>query len=734
VLSTEPVQRRAVAVALVYQSEALNAHVREAMTELGARVVFESSVLAYRAAELNGSSAEVVIVNLDPSSDEDLGAIDDLLIDHTRRVVFNDGEATARLSGWDLARWARHLAAKVLGETVGLPPAPIGSERIPQAGLQRAAELSTPTRPRGMEPTTPIGTNAEAEHAADEMTRALAGFSMAQAEVSEQSVAHDELSASLAGLGLGDFASLSSPPAPAPAAPLNAEPSATVSPIEPAFDLPDFGMSAIEEPTPAVKVGEAKSIFEELGLGLDLGSPAPAVSAPNPESTELDNPFSGLDIDFDSFDAAPPARDEPQGLDALLATLPKEPVAEKSAPAPRTDRSTAPTLELPAIPVAAVAKATASQPPADNPFAGLSLELAPLDGAAPAPAAPIERATNTSAPGRDFSSALAGLSLEPLEGESSGPLFGLAPKVPAAEAAAPAPTVAPIPSARTPVAAAPVDDNPFADLSLSLESIDGDLAPVAMAAASGPPPIDDDNPFADFDLGLDLNTDSHAPPAIPTLERESAADGASEDDFMRELAALGALSDRVAGSVDHVVLLGASIGGPDAVREFLGGIQASSGSVFVLAQHMGADFVDLMAQQLQRATRLNVVMPKSGDIAKAGDVVIVPVAERLLLEPDGQVRLLVPDQVSPYSPSIDQALCDLADRFGDKAMAIIFSGMAHDAIEGAKYLASRGGRIWVQDPATCVVSSMIDGAVEAGVVSFIGSPTDLAEQFNREFK
>lgn len=736
-LSTEPVQRRAVPVALVYQSEALNAHVREAMTELGARVVFESSVLAYRASELNGSSAEVVIVNLDPSSDEDLGAIDDLLIDHTRRVVFNDGEATARLSGWDLARWARHLAAKVLGETVGLPPAPIGSERIPQAGLQRAAELSTPTRPRGMEPTTPLGTNAEAEHAADEMTRALAGFSMAQAEVSEQAVAHDELSASLAGLGLGDFASLSSAPAQSQPAPTTPAPAVTTSPelptapIEPVFDLPDFGMSSIEESTPVVKVGEAKSIFEELGLGLDLAAPAPAASVPKTESDELDNPFSGLDIDFDSFDAAPPTRDEPQGLDALLANLPKEPTSDKAAPAERTDRSTAPTLELPAIPAAAVAKAGTTKP-ADNPFAGLSLELAPLDGVAAAPAAPVERATNTSAPGRDFSSALAGLSLEPIEGESTGPLFGLAPKLPATEAPAPAPAAATAP--KPTLAAATLDDNPFADLSLSLESIDAGTTSVATPAASGPPPIDDDNPFADFDLGLDLGADGHPPPAIPSLERESAAEGASEDDFMRELAALGALSDRVAGSVDHVVLLGASIGGPDAVREFLGGIQANSGSVFVLAQHMGADFVDLMAQQLQRATRLNVVMPKSGDIAKAGDVVIVPVAERLLLEPDGQVRLLVPDQASPYSPSIDQALCDLADRFGDKAMAIIFSGMAHDAIEGAKYLAGRGGRIWVQDPATCVVSSMIDGAVEAGVVSFIGSPSDLAEQFNREFK
>jgi two-component system chemotaxis response regulator CheB/chemosensory pili system protein ChpB (putative protein-glutamate methylesterase) len=44
----------------------------------------------------------------------------------------------------------------------------------------------------------------------------------------------------------------------------------------------------------------------------------------------------------------------------------------------------------------------------------------------------------------------------------------------------------------------------------------------------------------------------------------------------------------------------------------------------------------------------------------------------------------------------------------------------------------RGGTIWVQDPATCVISSMVDGAQEAGVVSFVGSPAELAQEFIAE--
>ena len=72
-------------------------------------------------------------------------------------------------------------------------------------------------------------------------------------------------------------------------------------------------------------------------------------------------------------------------------------------------------------------------------------------------------------------------------------------------------------------------------------------------------------------------------------------------------------------------------------------------------------------------------------------------------------------------------MIDMADRFGQRCTGIIFSGMASDAIEGAKYLSSRGAKVWVQDPATCVISSMIDGAQAAGVVSFVGAPEQLAD-------
>ena len=80
----------------------------------------------------------------------------------------------------------------------------------------------------------------------------------------------------------------------------------------------------------------------------------------------------------------------------------------------------------------------------------------------------------------------------------------------------------------------------------------------------------------------------------------------------------------------------------------------------------------------------------------------------------------------PYSPSIDRVIEDVAERYGDAAGAIIFSGVSDDAVRGCSALAAKGGRVYTQSPESAVVSTMIDAVTETGVVSFSGSPKELA--------
>lgn len=178
----------------------------------------------------------------------------------------------------------------------------------------------------------------------------------------------------------------------------------------------------------------------------------------------------------------------------------------------------------------------------------------------------------------------------------------------------------------------------------------------------------------------------------------------------------------------RVWVLGASLGGPQAVRAFLSRLSGESPIAFILAQHIGEGFDQLLASQLDRETALHVACARAGARLRHGDVLLAPLDRALRIDRDGCVRLHPLAERGIYSPSIDEVMHEVAQRYGANAGAIVFSGMGDDGIEGARAIAAEGGVVWAQDAASAVISSMPDHARRAGVVSLSGPPESLADQ------
>lgn len=123
------------AVALLFADAALGAHLRDALTALGARIVHEGAASEVTREALAASGADVVVVNLEPSEVAYLERLYDVLAGGSWHVIFNDAEASRNLSGWDRARWARHLAAKLVGSSDVDPPRPADARAAPPAPL-----------------------------------------------------------------------------------------------------------------------------------------------------------------------------------------------------------------------------------------------------------------------------------------------------------------------------------------------------------------------------------------------------------------------------------------------------------------------------------------------------------------------------------------------------------------------------------------------------------------------
>lgn len=119
------------AVALLFEDVALGDQLRSALLERGARIVHEGGLSGLSRERVLELGADVLVVNLDDDNDDALDRLCDVIEGDRPRVVFNDAQASRKLDGWDRARWARHLAAKVLAMGDVDPPRPADAPPVP---------------------------------------------------------------------------------------------------------------------------------------------------------------------------------------------------------------------------------------------------------------------------------------------------------------------------------------------------------------------------------------------------------------------------------------------------------------------------------------------------------------------------------------------------------------------------------------------------------------------------
>ncbi len=186
------------------------------------------------------------------------------------------------------------------------------------------------------------------------------------------------------------------------------------------------------------------------------------------------------------------------------------------------------------------------------------------------------------------------------------------------------------------------------------------------------------------------------------------------------------LAQRDAEGLDLVVVLAASLGGPAAVKEFLDFLPKGMPVAFVLAQHIDERMQETLAHVLVRHNGMPCKVAAAGDRLRHGELLIAPVASEIDFTAEGDVVVRNIKWDGPYSPSIDQVLANVTRRFGKRAGALIFSGMGGDGSISGPIMQDAGGFLWAQTAASCACSSQPDSMRATGVVSFNGTPAELA--------
>lgn len=161
-------------------------------------------------------------------------------------------------------------------------------------------------------------------------------------------------------------------------------------------------------------------------------------------------------------------------------------------------------------------------------------------------------------------------------------------------------------------------------------------------------------------------------------------------------------------TTDKVVVVGASTGGTEALREFLQSMPLDAPPI-VIVQHMPAEFTARFAQRLEQICRITVKEAADDDSVIRGQALIAPGNRHMLLKRSG-ARYFVEIRDGPlvcrHRPSVDVLFRSAARYAGKNAVGVIMTGMGDDGAKGMLELRQAGAHTIAQDEATCVVFGM----------------------------
>ena len=179
----------------------------------------------------------------------------------------------------------------------------------------------------------------------------------------------------------------------------------------------------------------------------------------------------------------------------------------------------------------------------------------------------------------------------------------------------------------------------------------------------------------------------------------------------------------------EAIFIGASTGGPEALKTLITALAGQVNVPVFITQHMPPLFTKILAEHLSKQTGAKVIEAEHGSDAKAGIFYIAPGNRHMIVvaAPHGvRIELNDHEQENFCRPAVDPLFRSAASVLGERALAIILTGMGHDGREGAKSLAARGATIIAQDEETSVVWGMPGAIVRAGLASAAKPLTDIA--------
>jgi two-component system chemotaxis response regulator CheB len=179
---------------------------------------------------------------------------------------------------------------------------------------------------------------------------------------------------------------------------------------------------------------------------------------------------------------------------------------------------------------------------------------------------------------------------------------------------------------------------------------------------------------------------------------------------------------------EKLIVIGASTGGTEAIKEILTHLPADSPGI-VITQHMPPGFTTSFAARLNGLCQISVKEAVNGERILPGHAYIAPGGKQFRIGRSGANYVAVVEDgelVNRHKPSVEVLFKSAASVVGRNAFGIMLTGMGNDGAQAMREMKDAGSYNFVQDEASCIVFGMPKEAILHGAADEVLPLTSIA--------
>lgn len=188
----------------------------------------------------------------------------------------------------------------------------------------------------------------------------------------------------------------------------------------------------------------------------------------------------------------------------------------------------------------------------------------------------------------------------------------------------------------------------------------------------------------------------------------------------------------------HLVVLGASTGGSQAVEYVVRELPRDFPGAVLIAQHMPSGFTSTFARRLSAVSSLAVEEGIPGLTVERGQVIVAPGSANMAVAAHmgSRSNLCIENYEGRRNghdmPSVDVLMESAVRLYKENTIGVLLSGLGQDGVNGLGLIKNAGGTTIAQDEYTSAVFGMPKAAIEKGYVKTVLPLADIPKRIVME--